>query len=193
MVNNLRHRRRLGVEARRHELLVAGSQAFATQPFDEVSIEAVARRAGASKALVYHYFGSKRGYYISIVRDASEQLLEIIRTDPADELSKRLERAVASYLEFAAERPEAFRILVAAGVGFDAEVAQIVNSTRERIVALLEVALGQSFGVEGRTALWGWIGFVEAVISRWLDTRSPDQVGIVRLLVRALQAIEADI
>jgi AcrR family transcriptional regulator len=52
-------RRRLGSEARREAILAAAAEVIAAQGFLPISFEAVARAAGASKALVYAYFASQ--------------------------------------------------------------------------------------------------------------------------------------
>ncbi|MEY3014468.1 MAG: hypothetical protein RIT45_3203, partial [Pseudomonadota bacterium] len=70
---------RLQREARRAQLLELGLQVFADTPFDAVSVEDVAQRAGISKGLLFHYFGSKRGYYVATVQAAASALLEITR------------------------------------------------------------------------------------------------------------------
>ena len=55
------------MEERRLELLQVGAEVFASQPFDEVWVNDVAKRAGVSTALLYHYFGSKRGLLTAIL------------------------------------------------------------------------------------------------------------------------------
>src|SRR5437763_552097 len=67
-----RRRRRLSVEERRAELVALGLELFATQPYDDVWIEGVADRAGVSRGLLYHYFPTKRDYYLAVMHTAAE-------------------------------------------------------------------------------------------------------------------------
>ncbi|HRI06444.1 MAG TPA: helix-turn-helix domain-containing protein, partial [Nannocystaceae bacterium] len=90
------------VDERRDQLLTLGRRIFAERAYDEVSIDDIAEAAGISKGLLYHYFGSKRGFYVAIVRESASRLVEAtaIRTDlPPGE---RAHAGLAAYLDFAA-------------------------------------------------------------------------------------------
>lgn len=53
--------RRRDPEAKRAAVLDAAAAAFADDGFDATSSAAIARRAGVSEGIVFHYFGSKHG------------------------------------------------------------------------------------------------------------------------------------
>src|SRR5689334_1058061 len=61
-------RSRLAVDKRRAQLLKLGQELFSNFNYDELSIDEIARRAGISKGLLYHYFPSKRDYYVEVIR-----------------------------------------------------------------------------------------------------------------------------
>jgi TetR/AcrR family transcriptional regulator len=54
----------------RDEILAAATDMFGESGFDAVSINAIARRAGTSKANVFHHFGNKEGLYLEVMRAA---------------------------------------------------------------------------------------------------------------------------
>ena len=54
---------RLDVDERRRRLLAFGAELFARHAYDELSMARIAREAGISKALLYHYFPSKQAYF----------------------------------------------------------------------------------------------------------------------------------
>ena len=56
--------------AGRGEILAAAKDLFAESGYDAVSISAIARRAGTSKANVFHHFGSKDTLYLEVMRAA---------------------------------------------------------------------------------------------------------------------------
>ena len=60
-------RTRLQVDIRRQQLLELGLELFAHQTYDGLSIDEIAKRAGVSKGLLYHYFPSKRAFYVAAV------------------------------------------------------------------------------------------------------------------------------
>lgn len=56
--------------AGRDEILRSATDLFGESGFDAVSINAIANRAGTSKANVFHHFGSKERLYLTVMRDA---------------------------------------------------------------------------------------------------------------------------
>ena len=77
-------RSRLAVDERRAQLLELGLRLFGTRPYDEVSIDDIAADAGVSKGLLYHYFGSKRAFYVATVQHAAAVLLEALTSVDQD-------------------------------------------------------------------------------------------------------------
>ncbi len=75
---------RLSVEARRRQLLKLGADLFARHSLDELSMAVIAREAGISKALLYHYFPSKADFFEATLRAAAEELG--VRTEPDPDL-----------------------------------------------------------------------------------------------------------
>src|SRR5436190_1545038 len=72
---------RLDLDARREQLMRIGLELFSTNSYDAVSIDEIAARAGISKGLLYHYFPSKREFYVAGVRAAAAQLREVVEPD----------------------------------------------------------------------------------------------------------------
>ena len=70
-------RRRLSDE-RREELLRAGVELFSARSYDEVSIDEIAAAVGISRGLLYHYFPSKRDFYVAGLRRAADDLLAAV-------------------------------------------------------------------------------------------------------------------
>lgn len=58
--------------AGRDEILVSATDLFGEAGYDAVSINDIAQRAGASKANVFHHFGSKHNLYMEAMRRACE-------------------------------------------------------------------------------------------------------------------------
>src|SRR5690242_4164925 len=70
-----RARVRLDVDERRAQLVALGLAEFGTRTYDDVSIDLIAQAAGISKGLLYHYFPTKRAFYVACVREAAARLL----------------------------------------------------------------------------------------------------------------------
>ena len=53
---------------RRAQLVQIGLELLPTTPVQELTIDEVARRAGISRSLLFHYFATKRDYYTAVTR-----------------------------------------------------------------------------------------------------------------------------
>src|SRR5215208_6266504 len=69
-------RLRRSADDRRAQLVQIGLELLPTTPVQELTIDEVARRAGISRSLLFHYFATKRDYYTAVTRAAADLLLE---------------------------------------------------------------------------------------------------------------------
>src|SRR5829696_5452928 len=74
---------RLDVDERRRRLLELGAELFTRHTYAELSMAAIARAAGISKALLYHYFPSKQAYFVATLQQQAEELAQLVAVDPA--------------------------------------------------------------------------------------------------------------
>lgn len=176
------------VADRRQELLAIGRQLFATHAYDELSIDDVAAAAGVAKGLLYYYFRSKRGFYLATIRAEADELLELAQPDPALPPAERLRRTLDAYLAFVDQASERFRALLLAGLGSDPEVRAIRERDRAEFLRLIAdgVAHQPEPSPALRTALDGWLSFIEGVSLDWLDHRDLSAEQLRELLVAAL-------
>lgn len=184
MVNRLR----LATDERRSRLLLLGRRIFNERAYDDVSVDDIASAAGISKGLLYHYFPSKRVFYVETVRAAADEL--IARTEPRLDLSpeEKLQFALDSYLDYVAQNGKAFITLMRSGIGVDDEVAKVMEKTRR---ALVQRILTNGLGLKKpppvvRLALRAWIGFVEAASLEWIERKDVDRVTLRGLLASSL-------
>lgn len=178
--------RRSDPDERRAQLVELGLRLFSERSYDELSIDDIAREAGISKGLLYHYFPSKRDYYVETVRAAAQLLLD--RTDPTGGPEPEVLLAgLDAYLAFAEEHAAAFVALMRSGVGQDAEVAAVLEATRARYVARIAARLGITDPAPRlRIALRGWVGFVEGASLKWLGPRDMPREQLRDLLAQQL-------
>jgi len=174
------------VDERRESLLRLGIELFSSKSYDELSIEDIARAAGISRGLLYHYFPSKRDYYVEVVRTSAAELLE--RTAPMQEPDiEGLREGMDTYLDFVEERASAYAMLLRGGIGTDPEVLQIVEETRQAFIDRTLAAMGVKRAEPVlRLALRSWIGLVEGASLDWCDHRDVDRPTLRELLVGSL-------
>ena len=185
-------RTRLQVDVRRQQLLELGLQLFGTQTYDELSIDEIAKRAGVSKGLLYHYFPSKRAFYVAAVQEAARQLLEetdIDRHGRGSEPDPEGVRAgLRDFLGYVSRRRLAYAFLLRGGIGTDREVAEIIEETRQALVDRMLSRMSR-FGAEPddpatRLRLRGWLGFLEASSLDWAESQELDLESFLELLVQ---------
>ncbi|WP_241564516.1 TetR/AcrR family transcriptional regulator [Nonomuraea polychroma] len=184
-------RRRLSVDRRREELMAAALELFSTRDAEDVSIDDVASAAGASRALVYHYFGGKQELYVAALTSAAEQLESRLRPQnggrPLDELASGLKR----YFDFVEEHAAGFAALLRGGpANRTGEVGEIVDGVRRRLFRLIQ----KQMGVEEpspvlRTTLRSWIASVETAGLDWLEHRDIERPMLERMLVEHMVAL----
>jgi AcrR family transcriptional regulator len=164
-----RGRERLEVEVRRGQLLALGLAMFSQQSYDEVSIDELARAAGISKGLLYHYFPTKRDLYVAALKLAARQLIEQTETDPTLPPEERIRLGLTTYLEFVEAHRPAYSALMSGGIGSDPQVGAILEETRGAFVARIVEDLPRELTTPlVQLALRGWIGFVEATALKWV-------------------------
>jgi TetR/AcrR family transcriptional repressor of mexJK operon len=76
--------------AKREAIIKAARSLFASQPFDLVTMETVAMRAGVSKMTVYSHFHDKETLFETIVLMTSDQMIDALSAEPGGGLRERL-------------------------------------------------------------------------------------------------------
>lgn len=181
--------KRLQLDERRQQLLELGLRLFSERAYDDVSIDDIAREAGISKGLLYHYFPGKRVFYVASVRAAAAELLARVAPDPTLDPPERAQRGLGAYLTFVEQRAGAYRALFSGGTGIDEEVAGIIEESRRAIVDQLLQGMGLAAPRPAfRLAARSWIGAVEAASLDWLRQRDVDRETLLTMLVRLLGA-----
>jgi AcrR family transcriptional regulator len=182
-------RSRLEVDARRAQLVRLGIDLFAARAYDEVSIDELARAAGVSKGLLYHYFPTKRDFYVATVNEAARQLLELTDTPATLPPIDRLRGSLDAYLDYVDAHAAAYAGLMRGGVGSDPEVARIVDETRATMCDRLLLELPDVTPTPlVRTAVRGWLGFCEATSLDWIERRAVGRTEIRDLMLEVLLA-----
>ena len=178
---------RLGTEQRRESLILLGRELFSIHPYDALSVDDIAAAAGVSKGLLYHYFPSKRDFYVAVVRAAADEMRALTARDPDLPPEAQLRRGLKAYLDYAEHHAEAYRTVLQGGVGSDDDVRQIADEMRELYVRQILDALGIGEPRPAlRLALRSWVGLVEAASLDWLAHRDVSRDALVTGLTRAL-------
>src|SRR3954454_16618408 len=122
--------RRLEVDERRAQLLDVGTDLFSKHSYEDLSMAQIAREAGISKALLYHYFPSKEEFFRAALGEAAMELAR--RTQPDESLPplEQVRAATQAFVEWIGERGQAYAKLLQS-VGAVPELRDTMNGIRD--------------------------------------------------------------
>lgn len=178
---------RLDRDARRTQLVQLGLRMLSDRPLDQVGVDEIAAAAGISRGLLFHYFPTKRDYLVAVVRAAADELVAVTDPDPSLPLLERLRAGLEGYVAFIEANRAAYVSFVRGSLGADAQLAEVFDETRDRIVQrVLEQMEAPNASPALRIAVRGWVGMVEECSLEWLRTRPIARTDLVTLLEVAL-------
>ncbi len=165
----------------------------------DVSIEEIAREAGVSKGLLYHYFPTKNDFFLAVLARSQAELDEQFSRDRELSAVEQFDQNLDGFLRFVDDHAAGY-VAVANARGREPRVQKMVEQRRRRrvdeLVALAAVLAGVS-RAEVRTPLLvagieGWLGYSDAVILRWLRDRELTRDEVHALLSAVLlQVLES--
>ncbi|KOU04235.1 MULTISPECIES: TetR/AcrR family transcriptional regulator [Streptomyces] len=170
--------RRLSVEERRAQLLLAALGLFAHRAPDEVSLDEVAVAAGVSRPLVYRYFpGGRQQLYEAALGSAADELTQCFTEPETGPPTERVARVLDRYLRFVDEHDTGFSALLRGGsVVETSRTTTIVDGVRRAAADEILRHLGRMGGTGEKPAgprlrmmVRSWIAAVEAASLIWLD------------------------
>ena len=178
---------RMQVDERRRQLLELGAGLFATHSFGELSMARIAREAGISKALLYHYFPSKQDFFVATLRQGAEEIARRTAPDPNLPPLEALAASLDAFLGWIEENETSYRKLMeSAGSvpGVKALIDEIRDATSARILDGL--GAGDPPPPQMRAAARGWLWFMDGAILDWLEHRDMERAELRDLLLRSL-------
>lgn len=186
-------RLRLQVSERRKRIIAIATELFSSYAYDNIAIDDIARQAGMSKGLLYHYFPTKHDLYLDMLRQVTAEFQEETQIDESIPVNERLHASLLSLFAFIERHPSLYAPLFYGGIGTDVEaraiVDQFVNTTTSRIL--------MDFDIESNLPLWslvvhGWIRLVMDILGKWVVDPQKDHINkdtLIRLLESAFYAM----
>lgn len=185
--------RRLGPDERRGQILDAAVRAFGEQPYATVQMAAVAKDAGVARALVHHYFGTKRELYLEVVR----AMMFVPPLDevnlPTGSLRERVEASVSWLVTALGAHGRTWVAVGVDGLGGDPEIRAILEEADDQAAQRVLDAVGFiGTGQRRATALAAvraYGGLVKAAVREWVDRDVLTQQQVQQVLTVTLVAL----
>jgi AcrR family transcriptional regulator len=170
------------VDERRRRLLEVGARAFTERSYDEVSMNDLARAAGISKGLLYHYFPSKRDLFTATLAAAAGEIAAVTAPDPSLPPAEQLARSVGAYLAWIEDHADGYRRLLESAGSQD--VRDLIEDVRERTVdQIVNGVSGNRPRPALRVAVRAWLWGMDGAILDWLDRGDVTRDQVRALLV----------
>ena len=175
---------RLDNDERRRRLLELGAELFARHAYDEISMAQIAREAGISKALLYHYFPSKQDYFVATLATGADELRRRVEPDPDLPPAEALTAAVGAYLAWIDDNADAYAKLLQSAATVP-EVRELVEGVRAGTVDRILAGIGTTEPA-ARTAVRGWLWFMDGACLDWIAHRDIERPQLLGLLLGTL-------
>ena len=189
---------RMSPDTRREQLLDLGVALLATHSVDELSIDLLADEAGISRGLLYHYFGSKRGFHHAVVRRAADQVIAVTAPRAEGTPIERLAGSLEAYVDYVVANYAGYSSLVRATAGGNEAMREIYEETRTALTDRIFVTAGEvglaELGVTDtpavRLMVRGWSAMTEEVVLSWVrDDLGVPKDELLMSLAAALPAV----
>jgi AcrR family transcriptional regulator len=184
-------RTRLTHDDRRRQLLGIGLAKLVDKPIQHLSIDEVAAEAGISRGLLFHYFPTKRDFYLACIEAAGRRILRNTEADPALPPRAQVESMVRLFVE-QIDRRRAFYLSLLHGTGTaDVSLVEVYDAIWDQATTRVMTAL--SLDRATRAVVHAWWAYVEDQALSWSAepggrrTRSLEE--LVTHSVRALDAL----
>lgn len=173
-------------ERTRRAILDAAAQEFGEKGFHEGSISGITRRAGVALGSFYTYFDTKDAVFRALVSDMSGQVRDYVtpRIQAAPHQLAAEKEGLLSYLEFAREHKEIYRIVDEAEFVDTASYRQHYESTVARIITRLQAgaARGEVRADVNEIHAWAIVGmnvFLGLRYGVWDESLPPEEIASV--------------
>ncbi len=81
-------------EEKKQKIIEAALKVFGTHTYKKASVSDIAAEAGISKAMVFHYFGTKKDMYLYLVRFCSDIMINEIKSNFDESVTDFFDRII---------------------------------------------------------------------------------------------------
>jgi AcrR family transcriptional regulator len=183
---------------RETQIVAAAVDEFAAHGYSGASMTVIARRAGISKPLVYQYFGSKDGLYLTCLHHVAGALLERLELAQQQEDDSVASRVHTLQAVFEALEPQrsAWQLLYDTTLPTTGEIADAARDYQARTAKLAESGAERFLRSRGRgskldtSALSAaWMGMVNALVTWWLEHPEESAADMTQRCYRLVAAV----
>lgn len=184
---------------RRAQLLSVTETLFSDRPYNEIGIADVARAAGITQGLLYHYFPGKEALFAAIIEAHAADLLARALPERDAPIHVQFEQGVKGYVDYVQAHRASYFNLFRGPASSEPFFQRIADRTRQAIIDHIVSVMGLSdLAIPAtRISLRGYIGYVENAILDWLERDNVPRATLERMIFAVIVAalrigLEAD-
>ena len=171
---------RLTADDRKKQLVKIGLMMLRDKPIHELSIDAIASEAGISRGLLFHYFPSKRDYYVAVISAAGRRLLRVTKPDEALPPEQQLREMLVQFVAFIERRRTAYISFVRGAAGGDDFAVEVYDETRAGLTKRVLTYLGTPEIADDRSSadylrVHAWLSYTEDLAIEWSGLPDADR------------------
>jgi AcrR family transcriptional regulator len=177
---------------RRQLIIDAARKLFSSRPYDQVTTSEIAKNAGVAYGLIAHHFEHKRGLYLAVMNEIAVEIADVALAPPPEDASliDQLRHALRNHIAYIDSYSNSFVALLRGALGADAEHQAAIERLRwlgaQRI--LLALGIVEPIPASLRTAMHGWVGYLDEMMIDRITHRDIDAEALVELAAAALVA-----
>jgi len=189
-------KRRLPAAERRALIVRAALSEFAEHGYEQASLGTIAENAGITRTVLYGHFASKRALYAALLEETHADYLTRLRESLVDDrpTRERLEASLDVMLDYARERPEAWRLLHPTHAPADPDVASDqtrIQLSARRLVARMLAPDAERAGMDPRSDVArGYFalqqGALDGLVHWWLTHPHVSRAAVREAAIRSL-------
>lgn len=120
---------------KKQKIIDACIEEFAQNSYDNASTNSIVKKAGISKGLLFHYFGSKQNLFLYVfdyILDHVMAMINQMMTDPSPDIFERIMNIGLIKLKVFYEHPQMYKVLINAIYGPD-NLQKEIQARQEKI------------------------------------------------------------
>jgi AcrR family transcriptional regulator len=168
----------------RERLLKAAYAFIAKRPFDSVTVDEIADAAGVAHGLLFHYFGSKQGLYLEIMRDAADQLekIHLEERPPGVPPQEKLATFLRRHMDFIRHWPATYAVYSRGALS--EEVREIWEQSKQRALRIVLQYFEIPQPTRRQLALArAWLALFDELVLAWLQESTIGKDSLIQISV----------
>ncbi len=183
---------------REGQIVAVAVDEFAASGYAGASMALIASRAGISKPLIYQYFGSKDGLYLTCLHHVAGALLarlELAHLQEDDSVASRVHTLQAIFEALEPQR-SVWRLLYDTTMPTVGEIADAARAYQDRTAELAASgsqrflrSRGHASKLDAGALSAAWMGLVNALVGWWLEHPAESAEDMTQRCYRLIAAV----